>query len=59
MAYFGNSDIKKAIYYFEQSVDLYKKVFGENDISVGNRMNNVIYINIILLFNYINFSFCS
>ena len=41
MAYFGNNEIKKAIAYFEESVSLYKKVFGENDISVGNRLNNV------------------
>lgn len=41
MAYSSQGDFDEAIVYFEKSINIYKKIFGEEDISIANRLNNV------------------
>lgn len=41
MAYSSQGNYDEAIRYFEKSIEIYKKIFGEEDLSVGNRLNNV------------------
>jgi hypothetical protein len=43
MAYYGINKLTEAKEYFEKSVEIYKEIYGEDDVSVGNRMNNVNY----------------
>jgi len=41
LAYYGNNRVEEAIDRFNKSIEVYKTLQGPNDISVGNRLNNL------------------